>query len=259
MEFERLLFSKIDRIGILSINRPKELNALDSCTLGELEKAIDMIISDDDIYVLIITGEGRAFVAGADIFEMKNMDVGQARQFSKRGFTIFRKIELMEKPVIAAVNGYALGGGCELALCCDIRIASEKAKFGQPEVKLGIIPGFGGTQRLVRAVGVGKAKEMIFTGEMMDAEEAYRIGLVNKVVPEDKLMEEAIKMANTIANNGQIAVRNAKTAINMGREADLETGQSIENSLFGVCFSTEDQKEGMAAFLEKRSSNYKLK
>jgi len=259
MEFERLLFSKIDRIGILSINRPKELNALDSCTLCELEKAIDMIISDDDIYVLIITGEGRAFVAGADIFEMKNMDVGQARQFSKRGFTIFRKIELMEKPVIAAVNGYALGGGCELALCCDIRIASEKAKFGQPEVKLGIIPGFGGTQRLVRAVGVGKAKEMIFTGEMMDAEEAYRIGLVNKVVPEDKLMEEAIKMANTIANNGQIAVRNAKTAINMGREADLETGQSIENSLFGVCFSTEDQKEGMAAFLEKRSSNYKLK
>jgi len=259
MDFERIVFKKIDRIGILSINRPKELNALNTATLDELEKAIDMVISDDDVYVLIITGEGRAFVAGADISEMKDMDVAAARQFSKKGINIFRKIELMEKPVIAAVNGYALGGGCELALCCDIRIASQKAKFGQPEVKLGIIPGFGGTQRLIRVVGVGKAKEMIFTGEMIDADEAYRIGLVNKVVPEDKLMDEAISMAKTIANNGQIAVRNAKTAINMGREADLETGQSIENSLFGVCFSSEDQKEGMAAFLEKRQPNYKLK
>lgn len=165
----------------------------------------------------------------------------------------------MEKPVIAAVNGFALGGGCELAMCCDLRIASTKAKFGQPEVGLGIIPGFAGTQRLSRIIGLGKAKELIFTTEMIDAEEAYRIGLVNKIVPGEELMDEAIAMANKIVSNGQIAVRFAKVAINRGIETDIETGMDIEKNLFGLCFATEDQKEGMEAFLEKRKPNYKLK
>ena len=190
---------------------------------------------------------------------MKDMNVFEAREFAEKGLSIFRKIELMEKPVIAAVNGFALGGGCELSMCCDIRIASRKAKFGQPEVGLGIIPGFAGTQRLSRLVGMGRAKELIFTTDMIDGEEAYRIGLVNKVVDEDKLMDEALAMANNISQKGQIAVRFAKTAINRGIETDMETAMAIERDLFGLCFSTEDQKEGMEAFLEKRNPNYKLK
>ena len=172
---------------------------------------------------------------------------------------IFRKIELMEKPVIAAVNGFALGGGCELSMCCDIRIASEKAKFGQPEVGLGITPGFAGTQRLARLVGLGKAKELIFTCDMIDANEAFRIGLVNKLVSPDDLMKEAMEMAKKIVEKSQIAVRYAKTAMNRGIETDIETGMAIEKDLFGLCFATEDQKEGMLAFLEKRQPNYKLK
>lgn len=259
MEFNYMLFRKENNIGILSINRPDSLNALNSQVLDELDKAIDMIEKDDEVYVLIITGEGRAFVAGADIKEMKDMNSMEARKFAEKGMKVFRKIELMEKPVIAAVNGYALGGGCELCLCCDIRIASEKAKFGQPEVGLGITPGFAGTQRLTRLVGLGKAKELIFTAVTIDANEAYNIGLVNKVVPAEKLMEKALEMAKLIAQKSQIAVRYAKTAINRGIETDLETGMAIERDLFGLCFATEDQKEGMLAFLEKRQPNYKLK
>lgn len=259
VSFDHLLFEKKGNIGILSINRPEALNALNSNVLEELDKAVDMIASDEEVHILIITGEGRAFVAGADIGEMKDLNILEARKFAEKGLKVFRKIELMEKPVIAAVNGFALGGGCELSMCCDIRIASEKAKFGQPEVGLGIIPGFAGTQRLARLVGIGKAKELIFTSEMIDAKEAYEIGLVNKVVPAEELMEVSMDMAEKIAKNGQIAVRFAKTAINRGIETDLETGMSIEKDLFALCFGTEDQKEGMEAFLGKRKPNYKLK
>lgn len=259
MEFNNLLLKKDNNIGILSINRPEALNALNSSVLEELDKAIDMIQKDDDIHVVILTGEGRAFVAGADIKEMKDMTSIEAREFAEKGMKIFRKMELMEKPVIAAINGFALGGGCELAMCCDIRLASEKAKMGQPEVGLGITPGFAGTQRLARLVGLGKAKELIFTAITIDANEAYRIGLVNKVVPADELMNEAMEMAKLIVQKSQIAVRYAKTAINRGIETDIETGMAIEKDLFGLCFATEDQKEGMLAFLEKRQPNYKLK
>lgn len=259
MDYKNLLFKKEGHIGILSINRPDALNALNSEVLDELDKAMDELKEDEDIHVIILTGEGRAFVAGADIKEMKDLNMLEAREFSEKGVGLFRRIELMEKPIIAAVNGFALGGGCELSMCCDIRIASDKAKFGQPEVGLGIIPGFAGTQRLSRLVGMGKAKELIFTTDIIDAEEAYRIGLVNKVVPGDKLMEEALNMANAISSKGQIAIRFAKTAINLGGETDIETGMKIEKDLFGLCFATEDQVEGMEAFLEKRKPNYKLK
>ena len=259
MEFKNLNFKKDGNIGILSINRPDALNALNSEVLRELNEAVDVIENDADIHILIITGEGRAFVAGADIGEMKDMDSAAAREFAKLGLSTFRKIELMEKPVIAAVNGFALGGGCELSMCCDIRIASEKAKFGQPEVGLGIIPGFAGTQRLSRLIGLGKAKELIYTADMIDANEAYRIGLVNKVVSKEDLMEEVLKLANNILAKGQLAVRFAKASINRGIETDIETGMAIERDLFGLCFATEDQIEGMEAFLEKRKPNYKLR
>lgn len=259
MNFNNLLFKKSDNIGILSINRPKALNALNTEVLKELDKAIDLIEEDNEVHIIIITGEGRAFVAGADIAEMKDMDTARAREFAKTGSKVFRKIELLEKPVIAAVNGFALGGGCELSMSCDIRIASDKAKFGQPEVGLGIIPGFSGTQRLARLVGLGKAKEIIYTANMISAQEAYEIGLVNKVVPFESLMDEVISLAKKIDSNGQIAVRLAKTSINRGIETDIETGIAIEKDLFGICFSTEDQKEGMEAFLEKRKPNYKLR
>lgn len=259
LNWSSLLFKKEGNIGILSLNRPDALNALNSELLDELNQAIDMINNDEDIHVLILTGEGRAFVAGADIGEMRGMNSIEARAFAEKGLSLFRKIELMEKPVIAAVNGFALGGGCELSMCCDIRLASEKAKFGQPEVGLGITPGFAGTQRLSRLVGVGRAKELIFTCDIIGAEEAYRIGLVNKVVEPEELMNAAIEMANKILSKSQLAVRYSKTAINRGIDTDLDTGMAIEKDLFGLCFATEDQKEGMGAFLEKRTPNYKLK
>ena len=259
MNWENLLLRKEGHIGILSINVPSTLNALSSTVLDELDKAVDYIIDDKDIYVLILTGEGRSFVAGADISEMRGLNAQGGRDFAEKGMKIFRKIELMEKPVIAAVNGYALGGGCELAMCCDIRIASEKAKFGQPEVGLGICPGFAGTQRLSRLVGVAKAKELIFTGDIINGEEAYKVGLVNMVVPAEELMNKAVEMANKITTKGQIAVRYAKIAINKGIEADIETGMEIEKNLFGLLFATEDQKEAMDAFLEKRKPIFRLK
>lgn len=257
MGYENLLLKKEGNICILTINRPKALNALNSKVLEELNAAVEQIEKDKDIYVVIITGEGKAFVAGADILEMKDMTPEAAREFANKGLQIFRKIELMEKVVIAAVNGFALGGGCELAMCCDIRIASDKAKFGQPEVGLGITPGFAGTQRLSRLVGIAKAKELIFTGDMIDANEAEKIGLVNKVVKHDELMDVAIQMANKIASKGQIAVRYSKIAINRGFETDIETGMEIERNLFSLCFATDDQKEGMTAFIEKRKPEFK--
>lgn len=258
MEYKNIKFGTQNNVGILTINRPKALNALNTEVLNEINLCIDEINSNKNVYILIITGEGKAFVAGADIAEMKDKTPDQARKFAELGLSVFRKIELMEKPVIAAVNGFALGGGCELCMSCDIRIASEKAKFGQPEVGLGIIPGFAGTQRLSRLVGTGKSKELIYTTDMINAEEAEKIGLVNKVTPPDQLMIEAKKMAEKIALKAQAAVRYAKISINKGIETDIETGMTIENHLFSLCFSTDDQKEGMEAFLKKRNPNFKL-
>jgi enoyl-CoA hydratase len=256
MDYANILLEKQKHICILTINRPRVLNALNSNVLEELNDAVNKIINDKDINITILTGQGKSFVAGADIGEMKDMNPEEAARFSELGAEVFRKLEIMEKPVIAAVNGFALGGGCELAMACDIRIASEKAKFGQPETGLGIIPGFSGTQRLSRLVGMGKSKELIFTGRIIDAVEAERIGLVNKVVAAEELMDKTLELANEILLKGQLAVRYAKTAINRGIETDIETGILIEKNLFSLCFATEDQKEGMTAFVEKRKANY---
>jgi enoyl-CoA hydratase len=250
---ENVLFEKRGHAALITIARPKALNALNSETLKELNEALDLISADSDIYCAIITGAGeKAFVAGADISEMKDMNVFEARNFGLLGNKVFRKIELLSIPVIAAVNGFALGGGCELALSCDIRIASENAKFGQPEVGLGITPGFGGTQRLARTVGVPKAKEMIYAGSNINSEEAYRVGLVNRVVPSDKLMDEVFAVANKIAANAPIAVQLCKTAINRGIQADIDTGLNFETEVFAECFASQDQKDAMEAFVEKR-------
>ncbi len=259
MDFKNLTIAKEENVAVLTINRPKALNALNTELLNELDKAIDVLKEEDDVFVIIITGEGKAFVAGADIGEMRDMSPEEAREFAILGSRIFRKIELMDKVVIAAVNGFALGGGCELALCCDIILGGEKAKFGQPEVGLGICLGFAGTQRLPQLVGVKKAKELIFTGDIIDAEEAGRIGLVNHVISQDELMTKAIEMAKKIASKGQIAVRYAKVAINRGIGTDMDTGNAIETDLFALCFANEDQKEGMTAFLEKRKAVFKNK
>jgi len=259
MSYKNILLSKEENITILTINKPSTLNALNIELLRELDAAIDEINQDDESYVLVITGQGKAFVAGADIAEMKDMTSEQARQFAELGSSIFRKIEIMEKVVIAAVNGFALGGGCELAMSCDLRIAGEKAKFGQPEVGLGIIPGFSGTQRLSRLVGISKAKELIFTGDIINAEEAQKIGIVNKVVPQQEVLQQAMKIGQNIISKGQIAVRYSKTAINRGAECYIETGMIIEKDLFSLCFANEDQKEGMTAFIEKRAPAFKNK
>lgn len=257
MELKNIIFQKEDKIAIIKMNRPKFLNALNSETLKELELLIDRIAEDDEINAVILTGEGKAFVAGADITEMKELSAIEGRSFGILGNRVFRKIELLEKPVIAAVNGFALGGGCELAMACDIRLASVKAKFGQPEVGLGITPGFGGTQRLARLVGMGMAKQLIFTGDMIKADEALRIGLVNKVIDPEVLLEEARAMAEKIAANAPIAVKLSKAAINRGMQSDIDTGLMYEAEAFGTCFSTEDQKEGMTAFVEKREKCFK--
>ena len=259
MEYKDILFEKQNNICTVTINRPQALNALTSNVIKELDVALDEIINDKDIFITIITGQGKAFVAGADIVEMKDKTPIEAAKFAELGAGVFRKIELMEKPVIAAVNGFALGGGCELAMACDIRIASEKAKFGQPETSLGIIPGFSGTQRLSRLVGIGKAKELIFTANIINALEAEKIGLVNSVVKPEELMDKTLELAEQILNKGQLAVRYAKTAINRGNETDIETGMLIEKNLFSLCFASEDQKEGMTAFIEKRKANYSNK
>ncbi len=257
MEFKNIKLELNEGVSLIAIDRPKSLNALNLETLKEIDQALEEVKENEEVKVVIITGAGeKAFVAGADISEMKDMNPLKAKEFAEFGQKVFRKIELMKKPVIAAVNGYALGGGCELAMACDIRIASHNAKFGQPEVGLGIIPGFGGTQRLPRIVGMSKAKELIYTGDMIDAEEALIIGLVSKVVEQEKLLEEAYNIAKKIMSKGMIAVRLAKEAINIGINADIETGMSYEAKAFAVCFATEDQKEGMAAFLEKRAPKF---
>jgi enoyl-CoA hydratase len=252
MEF--VTYGEQNNISIITINRPKALNALNTAVLKELDKVLDEI-DQDRIRAVIITGSGdKSFVAGADISEMHKLTKTEGETFGKTGNEVFRKIEIFPIPVIAAVNGYALGGGCELAMSCDIRICSENAVFGQPETGLGIIPGFGGTQRLARLISVGKAKEMIYTAGNIKSAEAYRIGLVNGVYPQEEIMEQALKMASNIAKNAPIAVRAAKKAMNEGLQTDMDNGIKIEEELFGSCFETEDQKEGMAAFLEKRKA-----
>ena len=250
MEF--ITYEVEGQIGIITINRPKALNALNSAVLDELDKTLDAV-DQEAIRCLILTGAGeKSFVAGADIGEMSTLTKAEGEAFCKKGNDVFRKLETFPIPVIAAVNGFALGGGCEISMSCDIRICSENAVFGQPEVGLGITPGFGGTQRLARIVGTGKAKEMIYGARNIKAEEAYRIGLVNNVYPAEELMPAAKKLASTIARNAPIAVRNCKRAINEGIQVDMDQAIVIEEKLFGSCFETCDQKEGMNAFLEKR-------
>ena len=250
MEF--ITYEVEGQIGIITINRPKALNALNSTVLEELDKTLDAV-DLQTVRCLILTGAGdKSFVAGADIGEMSTLTKAEGEAFGKKGNDVFRKLESFPIPVIAAVNGFALGGGCEISMSCDIRICSENAVFGQPEVGLGITPGFGGTQRLARIVGTGKAKEMIYGARNIKAEEAYRIGLVNNVYPLEELMPAAKKLAATIARNAPIAVRNCKRAINEGLQVDMDQAVVIEEKLFGNCFETYDQKEGMAAFLEKR-------
>ena len=239
-------------IGVVTINRPKALNALNSGVLEELEATFDQV-DLETTRVIILTGAGtKSFVAGADIAEMSTLTKEEGEAFGKKGNDVFRKIETFPLPVIAAVNGFALGGGCEISMSCDIRICSENAVFGQPEVGLGITPGFGGTQRLASIIGVGKAKEMIYSASNIKAEEAYRIGLVNAVYPQEELMDMAKKLANKIARNAPIAVRACKSAMNEGLDVDMDKAIVVEEKAFGSCFETEDQVEGMKAFLEKR-------
>ena len=244
-------YDEEDEIGIITISRPKALNALNSKVLDELSETLDNI-DISHISALIITGAGeKAFVAGADILEMSALTKKEAEEFSTKGNDVFRKIETFEVPVIAAVNGFALGGGCELSLSCDIRICSDNAIFGQPEVGLGITPGFGGTQRLARTIGLGMAKQMIFTGQNIKAEEALRIGLVNSIYPQQELLNEAKKLAATIAKNSKNAVKLSKKAINEGMQVDIDSGIKIEEELFGECFENPEQKERMHQFLER--------
>jgi enoyl-CoA hydratase len=247
-----------DKIAIITINRPDKLNALNNDTLLELRSVFKELRGRDDVYVVILTGSGeKAFVAGADIKELNQLDVLSAKKFAERGQDVFNSIENMNKPVIAAVNGFALGGGCELALACHIRLASENVKFGQPEVNLGIIPGYGGTQRLSRLINSGRAMEYILTADMIDANEALRVGLVNHVYPQAELMSRAIEMAQKISSKGQQAVRFAIKAVNAASQISAKEGQNYEASLFALCCGTEDFKEGTSAFLEKRKPEFK--
>ena len=248
---EFIKYEEEGQISILTINRPKALNALNSQVLDELDKTLDSI-DTSKIRALILTGAGeKSFVAGADISEMSTLSKKLGEEFSKKGNDVFRKIETFPIPVIAAVNGFALGGGCEISMSCDIRICSDNAIFGQPEVGLGITPGFGGTQRLARLVGMGMAKQMIFTAQNIKAEEALRIGLVNAIYPQNELLNEAKKLALAIAKNGENAVKNSKKAINEGMQVDIDKGIEIEEKLFGDCFERPEQIEGMKNFLEK--------
>ncbi|MDD4172393.1 MAG: short-chain-enoyl-CoA hydratase [Syntrophomonas sp.] len=260
MEFKNVLLSQEDRIATLTINRPKALNALNKDTLLEIKAAVEQVRDDGGIDVLIITGAGdKAFIAGADITYMLNINALQGREFGLIGQEVLSLIETMSKPVIAAINGFALGGGCELAMACDFRICSHKSKFGQPEVGLGVTPGFGGTQRLPRIVGTGMAKQILYTGENIDANEALRIGLVNAVLPSEMLMDYVQKVAKIISSRGSIAVRFCKDAVNEGMQTDIDRAMTIEADIFGLCFATEDQKEGMRAFVEKRKAEFKGK
>ena len=259
MTYENILCEKPEEgIYLVTINRPKVLNALNAQTVSELESAIQEVAADNEARALLITGAGeKAFVAGGDIAEMQNLNSMQAKAFSQQGLRVLRSLEQLGVPTIAVVNGFCLGGGNELAMACDWMLASDKALFGQPEVNLGVTPGFGGTQRLTRRVGTAMAVEMITTGRNVKAEEAKEIGLVNHVYPADQLMEEALKMARGIAGKGPVSVRLAKEAIQRGAHMDLDSAGLFESEVFGLCFATSDQKEGMTAFVEKRKAEFK--
>ncbi|MBR4543793.1 MAG: enoyl-CoA hydratase/isomerase family protein [Lachnospiraceae bacterium] len=256
---EYILYEQKDAVGVLTINREKALNALNSQVLDELSQALDAV-DLATVRCLILTGAGeKSFVAGADIGEMSTLTKAEGEAFGKKGNDVFLKLENFPIPVIAAINGFALGGGCEISMSCDIRICSDNAMFGQPEVGLGITPGFGGTQRLARIVGPGMAKQLIYTARNIKADEALRIGLVNAVYPQAELMDEAMKLASTIAGNAPIAVRNCKKAINEGLQVSIDEAVVIEEKLFGDCFESYDQKEGMANFLRKKDDPAKVK
>ena len=257
MPYEFLTLAVENRIATLTVNRPDKLNALNDATIAELGKAIEEVRTRDDIAGVIVTGAGRAFVAGADISELSSQTPTIAKARARAGQEVFRRFETSPKPVIAAVNGFALGGGCELALACHIRIASDKAKFGQPEVKLGTCPGYGGTQRLSRLIGKGRAIQLITTAEMIDAQEAYRLGLVNKVVAPEELMNTVTEMMTAILANGPLAVALCIEAIDRGLEMSLDEGLVLEANHFGLLAASEDMTEGMAAFLEKRAPAFK--
>lgn len=244
-------YEQKDHVAVLTIDRQEALNALNSQVLCDLDEAITKVEQDESVRVVILTGAGRSFVAGADIGEMKGFSAIDGKKFGVHGGSIFLRLENLSKPVIAAVNGFALGGGCELAMACDIRLASEKAKFGQPETGLGITPGFGGTQRLARLVGMGMAKQLVYSALNIKADEALRIGLVNAVYPQAELMENVMKLANKIAKNAPIAVRNCKKAINEGISKPINEAVAVEEKLFGDCFETHDQVEGMQCFLSR--------
>jgi enoyl-CoA hydratase len=256
MSYEILKMEAAEGIAVVTISRPQALNALNSRFFQEMDSLIAEVGARDDIKVLIITGEGKAFAAGADIAEMVDKTQDQAAQFSKVGQRTFRSLELLAKPVIAAVNGFALGGGCELALACDFRVASAKAKFGQPEVNLGVIPGYGATQRLPRLIGLGNALFLLLTGEMIGAEEALRLGLVQKIAEPDELMPAALGLAKTIASKGPRAVKLVKQVTRQGFLMDFEAGCALESGMFGSLFENEGA-EGMRAFLEKRAPQWK--
>lgn len=253
---ELVLFEMEGSIARLTLNREKQLNALNHELLTELDRHLDALAVNRGVRVVFLTGAGRAFAAGADIAQMESLDSSKAQEFAEFGQRVFRKIERLPQPVIALVNGFALGGGMELAMACDVRIASEKAKFGQPEVHLGVIPGFGGSQRLPRIVGQGRALEWLLSGDMMDANEALRIGLANRVVPAEELNEVGLQFADKLLAQGPLAIAAVKRAVYDGAEMDLDKGLAMEAALFGLCFSTSEQKEGMSAFLNRRQPSF---
>ncbi len=258
MAYQNILFEITEGIATITFNRPKALNALNNALLDEFSDALEKINEDEEIRVLVLTGSGeKAFVAGADITELATFGPLQAKIFAKKGQSVIGKLQSLSIPAIAAVNGFALGGGSEMALACDFIYASENATFGLPEINLGIIPGFGGTQRLPRLIGASLAKEMIFTGKMVPAPEAREYGLVNKICAPDQLMDEAMKTARTIAAKGRVSLRAAKQAVNGGLNADLHTGLDIECDAFALCMASEDAKEGTTAFLEKRKADFR--
>lgn len=257
MSFKNILLEKKGTTAIVTMNRPDKLNALNHETLSELEQVFTELKNDKNVFVVIITGSGqKAFIAGADISELNKLDILSAKSFAERGQRIFNLIENLDKPVIAAVNGFALGGGCELALACHIRLVSENAKFGQPEVNLGVIPGFGGTQRLTRLINSGRAMEYILTGDMIDANEALRIGLANRIYKQEELLQKAEELAGKISSKAQQAIRLSVKSVNIVDEVSSKEGMNYEASLFAVSCGTEDAKEGTAAFLEKRKPNF---
>lgn len=257
MEYQHITIESRDHLAIVTINRPQVLNALNTSVLAELTQALNELELSDEVRVVALTGAGeKAFVAGADIAEMRELDPLRAQDMAEMGGHVAQLVEQSGKPFIAAVNGFALGGGCELALACDFIYAARTARFGQPEVKLGVIPGFGGTQRLMRRVGIAKAKELIFTGAMIDADEALRIGLCDRVVEPERLMDAVAETAATIAKNGPLAVAEAKKIMHLGQSMSLEAALALEQRSFGSLFATDDQSEGMNAFLDKRAAEF---